>query len=340
MQEYIRWANPAALKLLWLTPLLALLYVRAFRARARALAALATPEALQGLVSRRVARRRLLRAALMVMGLMLLVAAAARPQVGAQLAKVERKGVDVVVAIDTSASMLARDVQPDRIGVARSAVKALISRMHGDRIGIVTFAADAFVYCPLTIDYGAALMFLDSLEPQVTGQAGTSLASAIDASLGALEGAEHKHQQVVLISDGEDHEGGAAEAAKRAAEAGVKVHVIGVGETEGEPIPELDATGHVVGHKREAGGQIVLSRLDEEPLKQIASATGGTYVRASGSSVNIDAIFSQIEGAEARTLGTYQFTEYQERFQWPLLLAIVLIAIHAVLPDVRAHETR
>lgn len=338
MHEYVRWANPVALKLLWLTPLVALLYARSFRARARALAALATPEALGGLVSARVWRRRLLRATLMVLALALLVMAAARPQVGAQLAKVERQGVDVVVAIDTSASMLARDLEPDRLTVARNVVRALISRMRGDRIGIVTFAADAFVYCPLTIDYGAALMFLDALGPQVAGQAGTSLAAATDECVGALGGAEHKHQQVIIISDGEDQEGGVSAAAKRAAEKGVKVHTIGVGTADGAPVPVLDATGKVTGHKRDGAGNVVLTRLLEEPLREIASATGGIYLQAAEGGVNIDAIYAQVESAEARTLGTYQFTEYQDRFQWPLLVAILLVAIQAMMGDTRRED--
>ncbi len=335
MHEYIRWANPAALKLLWLTPLAVLLYVHSFRARARALRQLATAEALADLVPARVTRRRLIRAALTILALALLVTAVARPQVGAQMTKVKRQGVDVVVAIDTSASMMARDVAPDRLDAGRSAVRALISRMHGDRIAIVTFAADAFVYCPLTIDYGAALMFLDALDTQVTGQAGTSLASAIDTALSAFEGAEHKHKQIVLISDGEDHQGGPEKAARRAAEAGAHVHVIGVGSEEGEPVPVLDSQGQVTGHKRDRNGQIVLSRLNEPALEKIATSTGGIYVRASETGVNIDAIYAQIEGAEAQELGSYQFTEYQDRFQWPLLAAIILIAIHATLADTR-----
>ncbi len=340
MHDYIRWANPDALTLLWLVPVVALLHVHSQRARARALARLVSPEAAALLLPRRLRRRAVTRAVLMTIALTLLVIAVARPQVGAKMTKVERQGVDVVVAIDTSASMLARDVKPDRLDVARDAVRGLISRMRGDRIGIVTFAADAFVYCPLTIDYGAALMFLDALGPEVTGQAGTSLAGAIDESLGAFGGAEHGHQQIVLISDGEDHEGGADAAAKRAAEAGACVHVIGIGGDDGEPIPEFNAVGQVSGHKHDQAGKLVLSRINEEPLQKIASTTGGVYVRASETGVNIEAIYARIEGAEAAQLGTYEFTEYQDRFQWPLLAALILVAIHATLADTRGHNAK
>jgi len=156
--------------------------------------------------------------------------------------------------------------------------------------------------------------------------------------VGALGGAEHKHQQVVIISDGEDHEGGAAAAAKRAAEKGIKVHVIGVGTDDGAPVPVLDPTGKVTGHKRDEAGNIVLTRLNEEPLREIASATGGIYLQAGGGGVNVDAIYAQVEGAEAQTLGTYQFREYEDRFQWPLLAAIVLVALQAVLGDVRRRD--
>ena len=339
VQEYMRWANAGALGLLWLTPVLVALYVYAFRARRRALETLAFQEALPGLVSRREWRRRRLRAGLTVAGLVLLVVAVARPQVGAKMAKVKRKGVDVIVAIDTSESMLARDVAPSRLVAAKDALRGLLGRVQGDRVGIVAFAGDAFVYCPLTVDYGAAAMFLDSLDTDVIGQPGTAIARAIECASEAFEAAEHKYKQLVIMTDGEDHEGGELAAAKRAVEDGVQIHVIGVGGLEGEPIPIEDEAGKVSGHKRDRNGEIVLSELHEQPLKKIAEAGGGVYMRASATGVNVDRIYAQIEAPEGQVVGTYTFTEYRERYQWPLGLAIILLAAQAIMGDSRGQMT-
>ncbi len=335
MQQYLRWGQPDVLGLLWLLPLLVALYVHAATARRRAMERFATAAALRNIGSDRVRRRRRIRAVLMTAAIALLIVAAARPQFGAHLERVKRRGVDVLFAIDTSQSMLARDVSPDRLRGAKDAVRALIGRMEGDRVGIVAFAGDAFLYCPLTIDYGAAEMFLDALDTRVIGTQGTAIADAIEVGLAGFEGAEHSFRHLVLLTDGEDHQGGAVAAARRAAEAGVKVHVIGLGSREGEPIPILDPDGNVTGHKRDAEGEIVVSKLGEETLREIARAGGGEYVAASGSGVPVERIYAALRADEGRIVGTYQFTEYEERFQIPLGVAIVLLAIHAILPDTR-----
>ena len=338
MHEYLRWGNPGALTLLWLTPLLVALYVYAARARQRALLTLATPRALGRIAAADIRRRRRLRAVLMTGALVLLVVAGARPQLGTKMARVERRGVDVLFAVDTSSSMLARDVPPDRLTAAKDAVRAVIGRMDGDRVGIVAFAGDAFLYCPLTIDYGAALMFLDAMDTSVVGDPGTGLADAIRQAGRGFEAAEHSYRHLVILSDGEDHEGGAVDAAREAHEAGVTIHVVGVGGTAGEPIPEVDSEGQVVGHKRDQEGKVILSGLDEEGLRAIAKAGGGIYVSAADGTIPVQRIVGELQRAEGRIVGTYQFTEYQERFQVPLGLAIVLIAMHAVMGDVRRRE--
>jgi len=335
MHQYVRWANPEVLKLLWLTPLLVGLYVYAARARRRSLLAMATPLALSRIAGARIRRRRRLRAGLMTAALVLLVVAGARPQLGGRMARVERRGVDVLFAVDTSQSMLARDVPPDRLTAARDAVRALIGRMDGDRVGIVAFAGDAFLYCPLTIDYGAALMFLDALDTTVVGDPGTALADAIEAAARGFEAAEHGYRHLVILSDGEDHRGGAEVAAREAAGEGLTIHVVGVGGAAGEPIPVLDSEGQVIGHKRDADGQVILTRIDEEGLRAVAEAGGGIYVSAADGTIPVERIFSELQRTEGRIVGTYQFTEYQERYQVPLGLAIVLIAVCAIFGDMK-----
>ncbi len=338
MQQYVRWANPEVLKLLWLLPVLLWLYVHAAAARRRTMERIATPLALGRIAQARIHCRRRLRAGLMLAALALLVVAGARPQFGAKMEKVQRRGVDVLFAVDTSQSMLARDVAPDRLTAAKNAVKALISRMQGDRVGIVAFAGDAFLYCPLTIDYGAAQMFTEALDTHVVGDPGTALGDAIRVALAGFKAAEHKYRHLVILTDGEDHQGGAVEAAQEAAKQGVTIHVIGVGGAEGEPIPELDAEGHVTGHKRGPQGDIVLSQLDEQTLQAVAEAGGGVYISTSDGGIPVERIYSELQRQEGRIVGTYQFTEHRERYQIPLGLAIVLIALHALLGDMRSER--
>lgn len=335
MHQYLHWGNPDALRLLALTPLLVGVLWYAARARRRALEAIASPLALSRIVAARIARRRRTRAVLTTTALVLLVIAAARPQLGAKMERVQRQGIDVIFAVDTSQSMLARDVPPDRLSAARNAVSAVIGRMDGDRVGIVAFAGDAFLYCPLTIDYGAALMFLDALDTSVVSDPGTGLAAAIDTASQGFEAAEHSYRHLVILSDGEDHQGGAVEAARRARDRGLTIHVVGVGGTAGEPIPVLDPEGRVTGHKRDQRGEVILSRMNEQMLRDVAKAGGGVFVAASSGAIPVERIATELERQEGRMVGTYHFTEYQERFQVPLGLAIVLLTVAALLGDVR-----
>lgn len=335
MQDYLRWANPDALRLLWLLPLAVALYAHAGRMRRQALERMATPAALDRIAAARIRRRRRIRSALMTLALALLVLAAARPQFGSRMERVQRTGVDVIFAVDTSQSMLARDVTPDRLSVAKQTVSAVMSRMQGDRVGIVAFAGAAFLYCPLTIDYGAAQIFLDAMDTHVVGDPGTGIADAIATARDGFEAAEHQYQHLVILTDGEDHEGGALEAAREAAKAGLTIHVVGIGQTRGEPIPEIGPDGSVLGHKQGPDGKLVVTRLEEQALKEIAEAGGGTYAAASDGGIPLERTLAALQSEEGRVVGTWQFREYEERYQIPLGIAIMLIAAAAILPDER-----
>ena len=210
----------------------------------------------------------------------------------------------MIFAVDTSQSMMARDVAPDRLTAAKKAVSALIARMDGDRVGLVAFAGDAFLYCPLTIDYGAAQMFLDAMDTSVVGDPGTGIAAAIEVASEGFAAAEHTYRHLVILSDGEDHEGGAIEAARKAHATGLTVHVVGVGGSAGEPIPVLDAEGRITGHKRDARGEVILSRMNEKVLREVAEAGGGVYVSTSGGPSRWNASSPK----PGRLLGAYQFT--------------------------------
>ncbi|NIP79130.1 MAG: VWA domain-containing protein, partial [Actinobacteria bacterium] len=209
----------------------------------------------------------------------LLALALARPQFGSRVETVRSVGQDIVVALDLSRSMLAEDVAPNRLERARLAILRLVRGLDGDRIGLVAFAADAFVQSPLTIDYGAAAMFLDAMHPDLMPVQGTDLGAALRVSLDALEAGDRDARVVVLVTDGEDHEDAFAEELRRAVEAGVQVYLVGVGATDGAPIPVYGDDGTRQGFFRDEAGNVVTTRLVEETFQRIVREAGADYVR-------------------------------------------------------------
>jgi Ca-activated chloride channel family protein len=173
------------------------------------------------------------------------------------------------------------------------------------------------------------------MDTQVIGDPGTALADAIGVARDGFGAAEHKYHHLVILSDGEDHGGGAVEAAREAAEAGLTIHVVGTGRTDGEPIPKVGPDGRVIGHKMDEDGQVVVTQLEEETLKEVAEAGRGVYVAASGGGIPVDRVLGALQREEGRLVGTWQFEEYRERYQIPLALAIFLVAAAAIIPDRR-----
>jgi Ca-activated chloride channel family protein len=281
-------------------------------------------------------RRRTLRAALLTAATLCLVLALAGPMWGFRWQEVKREGVDLVVAVDTSRSMLATDVKPNRLARAKLAVQDLLGELHGDRIGLVAFAGSAFVQCPLTLDQGAFTQSLDAIQVGIIPRGGTSLTAAIDTALDAFEGRQGKHQALVLITDGEDHEGKVKEAAKRAADRGVKIYAVGIGTADGELIP-VEGGSFV----KDRSGQVVKSRLDEETLKDIAVDTGGAYLHAAGPNLGLADLYRDYIGTmEKRELATTLERRYEHRFQIPLAVALVLLVVEPLVGERRPAARR
>jgi Ca-activated chloride channel family protein len=318
----ILWRDAASLVALAVVPALAAFLWLARRRRQQALATFVAAALLPAVVPDVDPRRRTLRATLLVLGTLSLVVALAGPMWGFRWQEVHREGIDLIVALDTSRSMLATDVKPNRLARAKLAVQDLAAELRGDRIGLVAFAGTAFVQCPLTLDYGVFAQSLDAVEVGLIPRGGTSLTAAIDAGLAAFEGRQGKHQALVLITDGEDHEGAVKDAAKRAAERGVKVYTVGIGTADGELIP-----GEGGSFVKDRSGQVVKSRLDEETLKQIAVDTGGVYLHAAGASLGLAELYRDYIGTlEKRELATTLERRFEHRFQIPLVLAFLLLA--------------
>jgi Ca-activated chloride channel homolog len=213
-------------------------------------------------------------------------------------------------------------------------VQDLVAELHGDRVALVAFAGSAFLQCPLTVDYGAFGQSLAAVEVGIIPRGGTSLTAAIDAGLEAFEGRQGSHQALVLITDGEDNEGKVEEAAKRAADRGVKLYTVGIGTPEGELLP--DERGNWV---KDRAGNVVKSRLDEETLKKVAVDTGGVYLHAAGPSLGLDQLYRDyIDTMEKRELASTLEKRYQHRFQLPLAVALVLLAIEPVIGERRGRK--
>jgi len=270
---------------------------------------------------------------LQVLGMLALALSLMGPLLGARLVEFRQKGLDVFIAVDCSTSMLAEDFKPNRMSHARLVLGQLIDRLHGSRIGVIAFAGQAYVQCPLTIDQGAARDTLDSLDTGAVPIAGTRIGDAIRLAAKGMQAGEGSNRVLVLLTDGEDHKSEPKEAALEAAKAGMKVYAIGIGSAEGEPIPLFDAQGNRAGVKRDRQGDVILSRLDETTLVEIARETGGDYFRASPSGDEVEPLTRALEQLQTGDQKTQLFNRYENRFQWPLALGILLLFISLMIPE-------
>lgn len=259
--------------------------------------------------------------------ILLLILSLIRPQWGFEWNEVKRSGLDILIAIDTSNSMLAEDVKPNRLERSKLAVKDLVKNLQGDRIGLIAFAGNAFLQCPLTVDYNGFMLSLDGLDVNTIPKGGTSISSVIQTAVESYEGGMKKYKVLVIITDGEDHEGNTIEMVQTAKENGIKIFTIGIGTPEGELIPITDDNGKMVFLKNREGN-VVKTALDESTLKEIALDTGGSYVKATGTEFGLDLIYEEkLSKMEKREIESRMVKMYEERFQIPLVLALMLLCI-------------
>ncbi len=313
---------------IWAVPVLFLFFLYGFRRRKRLLRRFASERMLPALIP--AGDRRGLRAALILAAVALGVLAMAGPQYGFHWEEIEQQGVELIVALDCSRSMLATDVSPTRLDRAKREIFDLLGRLRGDRVGLVAFAGTAFLQCPLTVDYAAFYLFLDALGPDMLPVGGTDLAAAVRTSLDAFGEPTDADRAVILITDGEQTgEGDPLAAARAAAEAEVRLFSVGVGGPSGVPVP--DAQG---GLRKDAAGNIVITRLDEATLREMAEITGGTYVRSVAGDMDLDTIYERdIRGRmEAAAIEGGRRRVWEDRYQWPLALAVLALLLEMLLP--------
>ena len=293
---------------------------------------LALVEKLSASVSR---KAQIWKVILWILAVGVLLLALSRPQFGTKLRTVKREGQDIIIALDVSTSMLAEDIKPNRLEKAKHEVSSLIDRLEGDRVGLIAFSGKAFVQCPLTLDYSAAKMFLDMLKPGIIPVPGTRIDEALQKAIDAFVAKERKHKVLILITDGEEHDGKALEKAKAAAIDGIVIYTVGIGSLQGVPIPLYDERGRQTGFKKDRQGEVVMTVLDELTLEKIALETQGKYYRATPGEAELDKIYDDISKMEKKALASQQFTQYEDRFQGFVAVALILLVIEILIPERR-----
>ena len=331
----IRFVNIQFFQLFWLIPLLAVFFWYAFRKKNEAILRFGSPELMEKLTAVTSRQRQRLKAAALITGAAIMVAAIARPQIGTRIEEVTREGQDIIVAIDVSASMMAEDISPSRLEKAKHEIGEMIDKLEGDRIGLIAFAGEAFVQCPLTLDYGAAKLLLSVINPNLIPLPGTNVSQALIKAIETFEQQERKHKILILITDGEDHVGDIDQYAEAAAREGIVIYTVGIGTPEGVPIPEFDLAGNRIGFRKDSDGQTIVTKLDELTLEKIASTTGGKYFRATPEEAELDRIYAEISSGEKKELGSMQFTQFEDRFQYFLALFILILLFETILPERR-----
>ena len=327
--------SPQFLVLLAAVPIAAGLVAWAYFARQRSISRFGDPALVRRLIGTANTPGRLAKSILTIAALALVVLAAARPQWGETEQIVERHGVQLMVALDISRSMLAEDIRPNRLERAKLEASDLLERLHGDEVGLVLFSGAAFIQFPLTFDYATARTFLYRADTDMIARQGTVLDEAIGVSMVGLDNDRLGHKAIVIISDGEDdrQESDYARAANRAADAGLTVYTIGVGTTDGEPIPVKDSWGNVVGYQEDGDGNMVLSRINEDVLKSVAEAGGGSYVQAGGSTSAAAVIAEELDTLEKTVVESEITNARVERFQWFAIGAIALLVVSQLIPS-------
>lgn len=323
------------LHFLWLLPVAGLALLAYHRQREKALARFAEPELLSRLTGAILPGMRAMKVVLTLVALGLMIFALSGPRWGSHYQEVTQKGVDIVLLADVSPSMLVEDVKPNRLERARREILDFLRVVQGDRVGLVAFSGAAYVQCPLTLDYAALEMFLQALSPELIATVGTDLGAAIETGISAFDPKAETDKVMLLITDGEDNEGRGLEAARKAAGKGVKIFVFGVGEAAGGPVP-----GGGQGFKKDEQGKTVLSRMDEDSLRDIAAATGGTYVRSVAGDLDLDVLyFGGIRSrTTAQTLKSGKIRIEEERFFFFLLPALFFLLLEGFLAERRAYR--
>lgn len=326
----LRFEDPIYLWMLLIIPILVLMRFIVWRKRKRNLRKFGDPSLLKEMMPDVSKYRPTIKFCLLLSAITILIFMIARPQVGSKISHEKREGIEVLIALDISNSMLAQDVIPSRLEKSKLLIEDLVDHFTNDKVGLVVFAGDAFVQLPITNDYVSAKMFLQNINPSLITTQGTDLARAISLSQSCFTQREHIGRAIIVITDGEDHEGGALEAAREAYKKGVNVFILGVGTSKGAPIP--DGNG---GYLKDNSGQTVLSALNEQMCQQVAKAGNGVYIHVDNTSDAQEKLNNELSKLQSGISDTVVYSEYNEQFQIFGMILLLLLIVETILLESR-----
>ncbi len=307
-------------------PLLGIIFLIALGQKRKAIKEFGDANLVKGLSAEASKTKPWLKFIIIETALMLIIIGMAGPQFGTKLKEVKREGIELVIALDVSNSMLAEDIAPSRLEKSKRAISKIVDRLHNDKIALIVFAGDAFIQLPMTTDYSAAKMFLSTISPKLVSNQGTAIGAAIDLGMKSFTPSDDKNKALIIITDGENHEGNAVELATAANESGITVHTIGMGLSKGAPIPMYNKYGRK-DYRTDSKGDVVISKLDENMLKKIAASGGGKYIRANNTKTGLNALFDELNNLDKVEMDAKVYSEYEEQFQYFIGFALLLLFI-------------
>jgi Ca-activated chloride channel homolog len=322
----IRFSHEEYLWGLLIIPALFLVFYLVYRWKRKALSSLADAGMLKRIMPEASASRPWVKFSLFALAYACLVVGAANPQAGTRLEEVKKSGVELMILLDVSNSMLAKDLQPSRLEHAKRAIAQLIDNLHNDRIGLVVFAGDAYVQLPVTTDYAAAKLFLGTINTDMVPTQGTAIGAAIERGLKSLDFKNGMQKSIILITDGENHEDNAVDAAEEAKKKGVSVNVIGVGSPAGSPVPVF-RNGVESGYRSDENGNTVITKLNEKMCREVAASGGGVYVRSTNGNSGLPLVMSEITKLQKKEYDNKLVKEFEDRFQVFLAIALFILCV-------------
>ncbi len=328
-----RFAHPEYLYALYLIPVFIVLFWFLIRNRNKLLEKFADKKLHKVLLPSSSNLKNILKFGIIMIALVFLIVAAANPQIGTKIQNVKQEGIDVYILLDVSRSMQAQDIKPSRLEKAKYQIRELIGRLKGDRIGLIIFAGQAYIQFPLTTDYSAANLFLSAVDVNSVPQQGTAIASAINLATKSFDYKFPTQKTMILITDGEDHEGNVMQAVKAATTKGIKIYAIGLGSPDGVPIPVYNQQGQQTGFLQDQNGNTVLTKLDASMLEEIASAGNGQYYQGTNYDDNLNKIYDKLSSLQKTEYGVKKVTDYEDRFYYLLAPAIFLLILEFFMPD-------
>ena len=328
-----RFAHPEYLNALYLIPVIIAAFWYLNRNRKKLLERFANKKLHKVLLPNFSNLKNILKFGIIILSLTFLIVAASNPQVGTRIQEVKQEGIDVYILLDVSRSMTAQDIKPSRLDKAKHQIGELIGRLRGDRIGLIIFAGQAYVQFPLTTDYSAANLFLSAVDVNSVPQQGTAIASAINLATKSFDYKFSTQKTMIIITDGEDHEGNVMEAVKAATDKGIKIYTIGLGSPDGVPIPIYNQQGQQTGFLQDQSGNTVLTKLDSKTLQEIASAGNGAYYQGTNYDDNLNKIYDKLSSLQKTEYGVKKVTDYEDRFYYLLAPAVFLLILEFFIPD-------